>query len=310
MLRLFSTLIILALGFYAWNNFSPWRAVAACSRPIAYSLETFDQRFGISREEFLSAVREAEAVWEQPLRGEGLSSTNRDLFSYLPEEADLSINLVYDYRQAVTQELSELEEEVEETEASYQVLESQYSVLKNQYESLESTYESRVSALEERERTYESHVRAWNSGSRTSKQEFEALEAERRSLEQEVKSIQSLEETLNSKVRELNSVINRLNRAARTLNLNVEEYNTIGASRGETFAGGTYTSSSEGERIDIYEFENRAKLVRILAHEFGHALGLEHIEDSAAIMYKLNEGEAGAAAPSDLAALKALCDTE
>lgn len=301
-MRLFSILIFLALGFYAWHNFSPWRAVAVCSRPLAYSLGNFDQRFGISRQEFLSAVREAEAVWEGP--------SSRDLFSYLPEKADLSINLVYDYRQAVTQELSELEEEVEETEASYQALESQYAVLKNEYESLESRYESRVRALEERERAYETHVRAWNSGNRTSKQEFEALEAERRSLEKEVESIQLLEETLNSKVRELNSIINRLNRAARALNLNVEEYNTIGASRGETFAGGTYTSSSEGERIDIYEFENRAKLVRILAHELGHALGLEHIEDSAAIMYKLNEGEAGAAAPSDLAALKALCDTE
>jgi prefoldin subunit 5 len=301
-MRLFSILIFLALGFYAWNNFSPWRAVAACSRPITYSLESFDQRFGISREEFLNAVKEAEGVWETP--------SARNLFSYLPEKADLSINLVYDYRQAVTQELSELEEEVEETEASYQALERQYSALKEEHESLESAYESRVRALEERERDYESHVRSWNSGSRTSKGEFEALEAERRSLEQEVKSIQSLEETLNSKVRELNSVINRLNRAARALNLNVEEYNNIGASRGETFAGGTYTSSSEGERIDIYEFENRAKLVRILAHELGHALGLEHIEDQAAIMYKLNEGEAGATSPSDLTALKALCDTE
>src|SRR5687767_7762373 len=82
----------------AWNTaigyiFAP----DACEEPIPYSIGSFDTKFNISRDYFLTALKDAEAIWEK--------TTGRDLFAYAPDDDSynkLKINLVYDYRQQAT----------------------------------------------------------------------------------------------------------------------------------------------------------------------------------------------------------------
>jgi vacuolar-type H+-ATPase subunit I/STV1 len=271
----------------------------ACLEPIAYTVGIFDRRFGLTYGEFLEVLAEAEAVWEAP--------SGRNLFSYEPERAKLPVNLVYDYRQEVTRELSELEGELNQSESAYRALEARYASLKSEHEAMLVTFNSRHSALERRNAAYEASVDAWNAGQRNSKSEFEALERERLAINAEVEDLRRIENNLNRRVREINTLVERLNRLARTLNLTAQDYNLIGASRGETFEGGVYYVDERGAGIDIYEFSSREKLVRILAHELGHALGLEHLEDTDAIMYKYNQSDIGKASSADLDALEILC---
>ena len=49
-----------------------------CAEPIPYQLGTFDTQFNISKDYFLSALAEAEAIWEKP--------AGRELFIYVPED--------------------------------------------------------------------------------------------------------------------------------------------------------------------------------------------------------------------------------
>lgn len=273
-----------------------------CEEPIAYTIGSFDRRFGISRENFLNALDVAEAIWEKPIK--------KDLFVYLPEQGELMVNLIYDYRQEVTSTLSGLEDVLEENEASYNILQNKYAGLKIKYDSAKSIYNTRVETFNDENNVYEKQVEVWNNGSKTSKKQFDQLEERRIILEAKAQELKTLEGELNEMVREINALAERLNRLASSLNLNVERFNTIGASRGETFTGGIYSQVEGRQSIDIYEFSSQDKLVRILAHELGHALGLEHVEEPEAIMYYLNEDEAGVLSKADLAALQTLCYTD
>jgi len=49
---------------------------------------------------------------------------------------------------------------------------------------------------------------------------------------------------------------------------------------GGEFEEGAYQSDQNGEKIDIYHLINQAKLIRVLAHELGHAHWVGTCEDS------------------------------
>ena len=294
--------VVFVTAFFAWNYPRLVKTSLACEEPIAYAVGAFDRRFGISHKDFLDAIAEAETVWEKP--------SGMELFAYKPESGELAVNLIYDYRQEVTGALSSLENVVEENEATYNALKTKYDGLKVAYNNIESIYDAQVKMFNEKSDVYQKQVESWNSGQRNSRKQFDQLEINRTALETEVAALKVLETQLNTMAREINGLVGTLNYLADSLNLNVARYNTIGASRGETFTGGTYYSAEEGRNIDIYEFSNRGKLVRIMAHELGHALGLEHVDDPKAIMYYQNEGDAESLTATDLAVLQALCYTK
>ncbi|MDO8471437.1 MAG: matrixin family metalloprotease [bacterium] len=294
--------VIFVAVFLAWNYQRSAKTPLPCQEPIAYTIGTFDRKFGISQKYFLDALSEAEAIWE--------NSIDKELFVYAPEKGELAVNLIYDYRQEVTGTLSGLEDVLEENETTYKALQNKYAGLKAEYNNEKSVYDARVVVFDEREASYQQKVETWNSGKRTSREQFNELEREKRALETEVRELKVLETQLNEMVRVINTLVGTLNHLAKSLNLSVGKYNTIGASRGETFTGGIYHSAEGVQGIDVYEFSSRDKLVRILAHELGHALGLDHNDDPKAVMYRLNEGDTKVLTASDIAALQTLCYTK
>jgi len=297
-----SAVLIFATAFVVWNYLRPEQILPACVEPITYNIGTFDRKFGISYRTFLSALVEAEAIWEKPI--------GKELFVYEPESGELAVNLIYDYRQETTGTLSGLENIVAKDELAYQAMRAKYINLKTEYGGAKSVYDTRIEVFDERNAAYQKQVESWNRGKRTSREQFNQLEVERVELEKEMAELKIFETQLNEMVREINKLVESLNRLIKSLNLNVEAYNTIGVLRGETFVGGIYHSAEGVREINVYEFGNRDKLVRVLAHEFGHALGMEHVDARNAMMYKLNEGDARVLSESDLAALKALCGIE
>jgi predicted Zn-dependent protease len=306
MKTLFKNLLALALlvvvGFIFHTQLSQIksqieRKFFPCTQ-INYSIGTFDTRFGISKTDFLKALSDAEAIWEKPI--------SKELFSYQPE-GDLKINLEYDERQESTQKLKQMGVVLDNTRANYDSIKAKYDTLSSQYKTKKATLDVIATNFETRRAQYEADVAAANKRGGADKATYTRLNTEKEYLNSQVAQINALQDELNSLADNINALAVTLNQLARTLNINVKAYNTIGSSLGGEFEEGTYTTGPDGERIDIYQFDNKAKLVRVLAHELGHALGLEHNDDPKAIMYRLNNGVNEKLTDTDLVALKKLC---
>ncbi len=279
-----------------WTRFNT--AYFPCARPITYNINSFDSKFGISKDQFAQAISKAEQIWEQAIGKELFASKSN---------GDLKINLIYDYRQEATIKLRKLGLTINDDRASYDALKLKYKALERDYARKKSLLESAIATFENHKNAYEKEIAYWNSHGGASPKVFAQLNEDKAALETELAKLNKLQDDLNIIADNINALVTVLNRLAESLNIDAGLYNQTSETRGQEFEEGLYQSGPKGQEIDIYQFDDNNKLVRVLAHELGHALGLDHLEDPKAIMYRLNQGTNQKLSADDLTALKALC---
>lgn len=260
--------LVLAGGliFYGYKG-----SLNPCDRVIEYSIGTFDTQFGINRNDFLNYIDEATAVWEKEL--------GKDIFRY-KEGSGLKVNLIYDERQVLTEQKRKEEFGLTQAENILKSFDSKLSMLDSEYKRLTTLHEEEIASLSRVQNDYNRKVDEWNRKGGAPEGVYEQLDKERILINTKIDSINKNAISLNKMTEDLNLLIRLRNEAAENYNRIAKSYNTK-YGHGLEFNQGEYSTTGE---INIYQFDSPISLKMVLSHEFGHALGLDHTEDTDSIM--------------------------
>lgn len=221
-----------------------------CSEPIAYRIDTVDSKFKLSKEKFTARAQEAAQIWND--------AYGKTLFVY-DESGDLSVNLVYDERQALNSEINELETNVK----------SQQQNLKPQI----AEYERKSAEFQQNLDQLNQEIQSWNSQGGAPTEIYNQLIQRQNELQQEANNLNETARRLNLTADAYNAKVTQLNQTidefSQTLDLKPEEGIFLGPQN----------------RIEVYFYNGDQSLTHTLAHEFGHALGIDHNDNIKSIMY-------------------------
>ncbi|MDP3948087.1 MAG: matrixin family metalloprotease [bacterium] len=221
-----------------------------CDKPIRYRVDTVDPKFNLSRDAFVADINQAAQIWN--------NDRDKNLFIYDPK-GDLSINLVYDERQSLTSQINQLENKVK---SDIQALNPQVS----EYKRLSADFKQKLADLN-------SQIESWNNQGGAPPDEYQKLIKQQQDLQAEVSTLNEMARSLDISADVYNAQVSNLNQTINTFNSVLEERPEEGIFKGPE------------NRIEIYFNISKPELVHTIAHELGHALGIGHISNPAAIMY-------------------------
>lgn len=290
MLR-FLFLAVLAAAIWSlpeWTN--------PCARPTTYRIGQVDERFRLSEAELRNALRRAEAVWEDEVELE--------LFRHA-DDGEVVVNLVYDTRHQTAQENARQTGVIHDVAEEASNLRERQAHASVRYESARAEFLASQMDYQSRLDRHNLAVQAWNARQDPAAPgQYQALQRETAALEDAAAELERKRLAVNELAKRANSYTDRYNEAVEEVNANIEEYNT---NAGREFKQGLFVEDRYGRRIDVYTYAGPRDLVHVLAHEFGHALGILHNPDPASIMYGVNSSEIVTLSTADLASLHSVC---
>ncbi len=287
-------LLVIAAVLFVYTLRTP----GPCRKPLTYRIVHVDGRFGLTHAEFAAAVRKAAAIWGQPLSRELIREDSNGA---------IGISLVYDYRQETTQQLKQINTRMSGTKESLEGMKMRYEGMKSEYERTRASLESDLHAYNARVHAFNTEIESWNRQGGAPEAQRGRLAAEKSELAAMGESLRVRQGHARRMADELNSMVQSVNEVVGRQNQDVDQYRDVGSRLGGEFQEGYFKNKDGRQSITIYHYDSETRLVRLLVHEFGHALGLDHSSNPDAVMYRLNRSDTAELTADDIAALKSRC---
>lgn len=270
--------------------------ISPCTTSMGYKIGTFDNRFGIPKEVFLEEINRAAELWG--------GAFGKSLLHY-DEQGTLTINLIYDDRQARTEDVIYLALEIENSKQAAEEIKQAYEIEKNTYLTEESRLLQDGEVFQIKNKAYAEKVEAYNQKGGATKAEFDEMALTLEELKKEATSLDARREELTLLVDSVNKKVAKHNDLVAYINGLIRKSNSLGAKK---FTEGKF--SSKNNTIEIYQYSNLTKLRRVIAHELGHALGIsKHTQNIASIMYSVNTADTTTLSKEDIEALREVCSS-
>ncbi len=242
-----------------------------CDKPIHYRIDTVDFEFELSKDQFAADILDATKIWGKII--------GKDLFVYDPK-GDLSINLIFDERQSLTNQIHELESRVK---TDKQILNPKV----DEYKQLSASFTQKLAS-------FKKEVEDWNSQGGASEDVYKRLTTEQKDLQDQSDQLNMMAKGLNMDAIDVNKQVIQLNQTIKTFNNNLTQKPEEGIFKGPE------------NKIEIYFNTSKQGLIHTLAHELGHSIGLEHVNNPHSIMY-FKTNKITTPSSDDITALQTIC---
>lgn len=247
---------------------------------IPWRLGQVSPEFGLSRSQVSRAIERAIETWE--------SAAGRELFRY-DRNMGFPIDLLYGERQVQWNAQREANREIDRRRRLLQDADRLSNEGQSELDRARTDLQKRKEVYEANVEAYNRLVQQVNAQGGASAPVATELEAQRADLDAERTRLDNAAREVERLTALTNSLIDRRNREARAINSAVEAYNAKFGSRSIQL-GRCVLDGSLVIGITIYAFSDEDHLAIVLAHELGHALGIEHVEGDGALMSAIEEG--------------------
>lgn len=256
----------------------------------------------IEREDVKRVMEEAIQLWEGALD---------EFEAQYDEHRGIRLQFVYDKRQEMTDNERQFQERVRARRIEIETLEKEYDRLVVQFEQRTEQFRQQSKEIEHRIESLNNWIREKNEAGGLKEEDVLRLETEKEAIEQLQRDEQMEQEALKGFAGEIDELRGQLNRAIEENNQMINFYNREYAGENE-FTSGRYEHAAGNKTITIYHFASEMELRLVLAHELGHALGVDHVPNPTSIMHKTMkeqlQQQSLALSRQDQEAIRALCN--